>query len=100
MTSLRKGIFVMVAILTFVFALSIGLSWYSFGYLDWSTVSTMGMMLMPVLAAATVIVLWTENPERPAAPREVSAQSTRARSQLQPSHSENAEELHVAGMKE
>lgn len=60
MSTLQKGILWMTGCLVFVFALSIGLSWYSYGELDLGVVAQMGMMLLPVLGAACAIILWTE----------------------------------------
>lgn len=69
MSPLEKGVILMVAILFFVFALCIGLSWYSFQYVDWKTVSTMGLMLLPVVGAASIVVLWTERRTRVSVPQ-------------------------------
>lgn len=68
MSTLQKGILWMTGCLVFVFALSIGLSWYSYGELDLGVVAQMGMMLLPVLGAATAIMLWTERKPAPTEP--------------------------------
>lgn len=56
MTTLQKGILWMLGCLVFVFALSIGLGWYCFGYLDLGTAGAMGLMLCPVLGVAAWLV--------------------------------------------
>lgn len=47
----------MTACLILVFALSIGLSWYTYGYLDGATVARMAAVLIPILAVAAFVVL-------------------------------------------
>ncbi|MBI2899640.1 MAG: hypothetical protein HYY17_05605 [Planctomycetes bacterium] len=64
MTPLQKGSIWIVGCLIFVFALSIGLSWYSFGYLDLSTVWKMGLVLLPIQGAATMVVVWAGRDEK------------------------------------
>ncbi|MBI4564702.1 MAG: hypothetical protein HY716_08450 [Planctomycetes bacterium] len=64
MTAMQKGTPWVVGLLTFVFGLSIGLSWYTYGYLDWATVRKMAMMLIPLLAAAVVVMLWPDKEEK------------------------------------
>ena len=58
----------MTGCLVFVFALSIGLSWYSYGELDLTVVAQMGMMLLPILGASVAMMMWTER--KPAAPED------------------------------
>jgi hypothetical protein len=57
MNSLQKATLWVVGCLVLVFALSVGLSWYQFGYLDWVTTAQMGLMLLPVLGAAAFVLL-------------------------------------------
>lgn len=45
-----------------VFALSIGLSWYQFGFLDLGITWQMGLMLLPVLGAAAFVLLRAGEP--------------------------------------
>lgn len=78
MSPLEKGVIWMVAIIFFVFALCIGLSWYSFEYVDWKVVSTMGLMLLPILGAASIVVLWSERHARVTNPRRTSRKSEEA----------------------
>lgn len=85
MSSLEKGVLWMVGILIFVFALCIGLSWYSFEYIDWKTVSTMGLMLLPVIGAASVVVLWSERHARASVPQ-ADARSARASQTVKPAN--------------
>ncbi|MGD0090535.1 MAG: hypothetical protein ABSE73_11500 [Planctomycetota bacterium] len=59
MNSLQKATLWVVGCLVLVFALSVALSWYQFGYLDWVTTVQMGLMLLPVLGAAAFVVLRT-----------------------------------------
>ncbi len=66
MTTLQKGVLWVTGCLILVFAMSIGLSWYTFEYLDSGTVLTMTLMLLPVLGAAAVVAVWSEA-EAPAA---------------------------------
>ena len=63
MTSLQKGTLWAMGCLVFVFALSIGLSWYFYGYLDGETVAKMGLMLLPVMGAAAILLQWAEAEE-------------------------------------
>lgn len=65
MTPLQKGTVWILGCLLFVFALSIGLSWIGFGYLDLETVWKMGLMMLPILGAAAVVLLWTGREEEP-----------------------------------
>ena len=64
MNTLQKGTILIAGIVVFVFALSIGLSWYSFGFMDWSTVSLMVLILLPILGAATAVFAWSEKTDR------------------------------------
>ncbi|MBI2923785.1 MAG: hypothetical protein HYY18_22235 [Planctomycetes bacterium] len=73
MSPIQKGIIWMACIIVAIFAISIGLSWYSFGYLDWSTVGSMGLLLLPILGAASVAFVWTARVETSRSPREVAA---------------------------
>ncbi|HTL51052.1 MAG TPA: hypothetical protein VL860_00600 [Planctomycetota bacterium] len=64
MRSLRTAIFWITGILLWVFALSIGLAWIDFGYLDVRTVVTMGLMLLPLLGVAIGALIWTRAQEK------------------------------------
>ena len=68
MNTLKKGILWAVGCLTLVFALSIGLSWYTFGYLDSHTVTLMAAMMFPLLAGV-VWVAFSESQRDRAASR-------------------------------
>ncbi len=59
MNTLHKGILWASGCLTFVFALSIGLSWYTFGFLDTHTVALMAVMMFPLLGG----VVWVASGE-------------------------------------
>ena len=63
MTPLQKGTIWIVGCLIFVFALSVGLSWFSFGYLDVATVWRMSLMLLPILGASAMVLMWTGREE-------------------------------------
>ena len=60
MKPIQKGVLVVVSWLVSVFALSVALGWYSFGYLDGRTVMCMFWMLVPVLVAAALILALSE----------------------------------------
>ena len=60
----RKAILLMSGMLVWVFALSAGLAWYQFGYLDWKTVGSMGLILMPLLVVAIGVLLFMDLRER------------------------------------
>lgn len=80
MSSLQKGVLWVSGCLVLVFAMSIGLSWYTFEYLDAKTVLTMTLMLLPVLGAAAVVAVWGEGGEKetPAEPRSERPAESRA----------------------
>lgn len=63
MSPIQKGLIWIAAILVAIFALSIGLSWYTFGYLDSKTVGSMALLLLPILGSACVAFVWTANVE-------------------------------------
>lgn len=65
----------MTGLLIGIFALSIGLSWYNFGYLDMDTVYKMGLLLMPIVGATLVVLVWPE----PKRVREPATQDERKR---------------------
>lgn len=62
MTGLQKGTLWAVACIAWVFVLSIALSRITFGYFDWRTIGIMGVMLIPVLSVATVVMVWKNEP--------------------------------------
>jgi hypothetical protein len=64
MTTLKKGLLWVAGCLTLVFALSIGLSWYSFGYLDTQTIAWMALMLVPILGAIAWVALGESQRDR------------------------------------
>jgi cytochrome c oxidase assembly factor CtaG len=90
MNSLQKATLWVVGCLVLVFALSIGLSWYQFGYLDWATTGQMALMLLPVLAAAAVVLRREEKPQNSDAPDRI-AQETEE--QAKPAPRQEAAEL-------
>ena len=57
MTSLQKGTIWFVSWIVFIFALSVGLSRYTYGYFDVPTVRAMALMLVPLLAGSVVILV-------------------------------------------
>lgn len=59
MRSLRIAILWIIGILLWVFGLTIGLAWFQFGFLDWKTIATMGVILVPVLGVAIGVLVWT-----------------------------------------
>lgn len=63
MRSLRTAILWITGILLWTFALSIGLAWLDFGYLDVRTAVSMGLMLLPLLGIAAGILAWTRAQE-------------------------------------
>ncbi|MBI2191672.1 MAG: hypothetical protein HYU36_06790 [Planctomycetes bacterium] len=72
MSPLQKATILIVGCLAWIFALGIGLSWYTFGYLDGRTVTEMTMMLIPLLGVATFVILWSEKKATPATNPEAS----------------------------
>ena len=69
--------------LVFVFAMSIGLSWYAFGYLDQHTLGLMGVMLLPVVGGCTWVVLAEVKRDRAASASWFPAQAGRAKPKLE-----------------
>ena len=67
MTGLQKGTLWAVGCIGWVFVLSIALSRITFGYFDWRTIGIMGVMLVPVLSVAAVLMVWKNEP-RPEEP--------------------------------
>ncbi|MBI4230767.1 MAG: hypothetical protein HY608_08020 [Planctomycetes bacterium] len=65
MSPIKKGAIVLVAWLLSIFALSAGLSWYSYGYLDVPTLKTMLRLLTPILVVAVVILARGDREARP-----------------------------------
>lgn len=59
MRSLRIAILWILGIILWVFGLTVGLGWLEFGYLDWKTIVTMGLILLPVLGVAIGTLVWT-----------------------------------------
>ena len=66
MNTLKKGILWAAGCLAFVFALSIGLSWYTFGYLDTHTAALMAAMMFPLLGGVVWIALIESHRDRAA----------------------------------
>ncbi|MBI4567767.1 MAG: hypothetical protein HY719_05150 [Planctomycetes bacterium] len=69
MNALQKSVLLLAGCLVLVFAGSVGLSWWNYGYLDLETTGLMAAMLLPLLGAAAVVVVWSSN-ARKAARRE------------------------------
>lgn len=61
MSSLKAGVLSMLGIVSFVFVLATGLSWYCFEHIDWSSVLAMALILLPITVAASLVVLWSEH---------------------------------------
>ena len=63
MKPLQKSVLIVAGIFVWMFALSAGLAWYQFGYLDEETVIIMGGLLLPVLGAALLVLAWASSRE-------------------------------------
>ena len=73
MTGIQRSALWMVAWLAAVFFLSMGLSWLTFGDLETKTLVKLGVVLLAILAGATIAVCWSGSKgktiaERPAPP--------------------------------
>ncbi|MBI4245342.1 MAG: hypothetical protein HY606_14735 [Planctomycetes bacterium] len=66
MSGWKKGVIWIMGLLTWVFALSIGLGWYNFGYLDVGIITMMlQTFLFPVLLVGVVLIVIPEKKVRP-----------------------------------
>ena len=83
MNTLNKGILWAGGCLAFVFALSIGLSWYTFGYLDTHTVALMVAMMFPLLGGFVWIVLGESDRHRAAGSSWFPAQAAERKQKLE-----------------
>jgi hypothetical protein len=51
--------------IVWIFALTAALAWYTFGYVDLVVVRGMVLLVLPLLAAAVAVLVWSERPEKP-----------------------------------
>ncbi len=65
MKALVKSVGWLAGILVGVFGGSIVLAWYDFGWLDWGTVRSMALLLLPLLLAALGVLAWAALHEPP-----------------------------------